>query len=85
MNVNLHIERLILDGVHVPYAQRPALQAAIEAELARLVREGGLTPGLQSGGAYARARGGSIQLSGDGNPATLGQQIARAAYLGLGK
>jgi hypothetical protein len=85
MNVNIHIERLILDGVHVPYAQRPALQAAVEAELTRLISEGGLTPGLQSGGAYPRVPGGSIQLPQDGNHAALGSQIARAVYGGIGK
>ena len=85
MNVSIHIERLVLDGVNVPYAQRPLLQAALEAELARLVTEGGLTPSLQSGGVFAQQPGGSIQLSAGGEPVRLGQQIAQAVYGGIGQ
>jgi hypothetical protein len=60
------------------------LQAAVEMELARLISEGGLTAGLQSGGAYAHVPGSSIQLKGDGNPGALGQQIAQAVYGSIG-
>ena len=85
MNVNIHIERLVLDGVDVPYAQRPALQAAVEAELARLIAAGGVAPGLASGGAYARVPGGSIELTNGGDPTVLGGQIAQAVYGGIGE
>jgi hypothetical protein len=86
MNINIHIERLILDGVDVPYAQRPVLQAALESELARLVGEGGIAPGLASGGAFPRVRvpGAGITISSEGGPAALGQQIAQAVYGGIG-
>ena len=85
MNVNIHIERLILDGVDVPYAQRPALQAAVEAELARLIAEGGLSPHLASGGAYSHGPGTSIEMNDSDSPAALGQQIAQAVYGGIGQ
>jgi hypothetical protein len=84
MNVNIYIERLILDGVDVPYAQRPALQAALEAELARLIGEGGLTPGLAMGGSFPRVPGG-MTLDGGGDPSALGQQIAQSVYGGIGQ
>ena len=41
-NIHLHIERLILDGLPIERAQGPHVQAAVEAELARLLTENGL-------------------------------------------
>jgi hypothetical protein len=84
MNINLHIEQLVLDGVSVPPNQRPLLQAAVEAELTRLLTAEGLGLGLRSGGAVPRLSAGTIQLSSEGNPTQLGQQIARAVYGGIG-
>jgi hypothetical protein len=37
MNISVHIERLVLDGLFVSHGQRPLLQAAVEAELTRLL------------------------------------------------
>jgi hypothetical protein len=87
MNVNLHIERLILDGIDVEPAHRPVLQAALEAELARLLAQGGVGPGLAAGGAVPALRGDGFQLSGGagGNPRQLGRQIARAVHGGIGR
>ena len=52
MNINVAIERLVLDGIDVPYHQRSLLQAAVEGELARLLADGGLAPSLLAGGAH---------------------------------
>ncbi len=84
MNINIHIERLILDGLPISHSQRPLVQAAIEAELVRLLAADGLTPILQAGGAMPYVPGGSLQLASDGNPHTLGKQIAQAVYGGIG-
>jgi len=85
MNVNVYIERLILEGVEVSSLDRPALQAAVESELTRLLVEGGLHPDLTAGGARASMRGGAFQPPAGGKPDHLGQQIARAVYGGIGK
>jgi hypothetical protein len=84
MNINVNIERLVLEGVSVPPSQRPLLQAAVEAELARLLTAEGLGSGLRSGGAVPRVPAGTIQLSSEGNPTQLGQQITRTVYGGIG-
>jgi hypothetical protein len=85
MNVNLHIERLVLDGIDVEPAHRPALQAAVEAELGRLLAQGGVGASLAGGGAVPSVRAGGLQMGGEGNPRKLGRQIARAVYGGIGK
>jgi len=84
MNINIHIERLILDGLPITHSQRPLVQASVEAELARLLATDGLASSLQAGGALPNIPGGSIQLTSDGNPHKLGQQIAQAVYGGIG-
>ncbi len=84
MNINIHIERLILDGLPVTHSQRPLVQAAVEAELVRLLMADGLAPRLQAGGVMPYVPGGGIQVTGDGDPQRLGQQIAQAVYGGIG-
>ena len=84
MNINLHIEQLILEGVPLPLSQRPQVQAAVEAELGRLMTEGGLASHLQAGGTVPQIRAGVIQLSSGANPQQLGRQIAHAVYQGIG-
>lgn len=85
MKINLHIDRLILDGIDLPHAQRPALQAAVEAELGRLLAEGGVGADLAGGGAVPSVRAAGFEMGADGNPDQLGTQIARSVYGGIGK
>jgi hypothetical protein len=85
MNIDVHIERLVLDGIPVPHSRRPLLQTTVESELARLLDADGLASGLLKGGAMPYLSGGSIQLTGDGDPAWLGQQIAKAVRGGIGE
>lgn len=83
MNINLHIERIVLEGLTVAADQGAAVQAAIEAELTSLLAENGLASSLMSGGATPRIAAGEIQVSGESGPRQLGQQIARAVYGGI--
>ena len=78
MNINIHVERLILEGLPISHSQRPLVQAAAEAELAQLLAAEALAPSLMAGGAMPHIPAGSIQLTSDGNPHALGQQIAQA-------
>ena len=85
MNISVHIERLILDGLPIAQRDRARLQDAVEEELARLLRNGALAADLRSAGMLARAAGGTIELSGDEEPELLGKRIARAIYGGIGQ
>lgn len=85
MKINLHVERLILDGLPVSSHQAPLVQAAVEAELARLLTSERLAGTLNSGGATPRVNAPGIQLHSDNSPAQLGRQIAAAVYGGLNK
>jgi hypothetical protein len=82
--IKVHIERLVLEGLPVERRHGPEVQAAVEAELSRLMSEGGLAPELASGGAVPLVRADGIRSIG-GNPAQIGRQIAKAVYGGMGR
>lgn len=85
MNINLQIDRLVLDGVDLPHGQRGELQSAVETELSRLFAEGGVSPNIATDGAVPQVTVKDIQLSGGNDPVTLGRQIASSVYGGIGK
>jgi hypothetical protein len=84
MNINLHIERLILDGLSLERSKGPHVQAAVEAELARLLTANGLGEQFQSGGAVPSVRAAGIQLENGSSSIETGQQIAQSVYGSLG-
>ena len=85
MNVNLHIERLVLEGLRLRPGEHLLVRAAAERELARLLAAGGVGQSLMSGGAAPRLSAGEINLSGEGDARQLGHQIAHAVYGGLNR
>lgn len=85
MKINVHIERLILDGLPVTSHQGPQVQAAVERELARLLVADGLSDELRTGAAVPQVRAGGFELAKGNHPTRLGQQVARSVYGGIGK
>jgi hypothetical protein len=83
MNINFHIEQLVLDGVNIGPGQRYLLQSMVTTELTRMLTEGGVSPCLAQGIALPRLPTVDIQLTGN-IPAQLGQQIAQSVYGGIG-
>jgi hypothetical protein len=83
MNIHLHIEHLVLDRLPLEAAHDPAVQAAVEAELMRLLGEDGLAPGFRQRGALAYARGSDVHLASASVPDALGRQIGGAIYHSL--
>ncbi len=83
--IHLHIDHLILEGLPIDRAQGPAIQAAVEAELSRLLTEQGFGGELQQGGAVPSVHANGIQLSSTTNASNLGQQIAQSVYSGMSR
>lgn len=83
MRINLHIDRLVLDGVNLKPGQQHLVQAGLEAELSRLLTDQELASGFVRNLAVPRVTTGGIQLAGDNNPSQLGQQIAQSVYGGI--
>ena len=84
MKINLHIERLVLEGLPVESRHADAVREAIEAELMRLLGEKGLSGGLQTGGVFPRLQAQALQLDAVNSPPRIGEQIGRAVYGSIG-
>ena len=84
MNIQLHIERLVIEGLPLAQSQGVAVHAAVERELGSLFVQGRLSPELASGGALPAVTGGTIQAGHPASPSGLGASIARAVYSGIG-
>jgi hypothetical protein len=76
-NIELEIDELVLHGL--PAGQPERIAAAIEAELLRLLEEGGLPPTLAAGAALEE-----VQVAVGAQTGDLGEQIAGAIYTSLG-
>lgn len=83
MNINLHIDRVVLDGLRLDDAQQKVLQATIEYELLGLIKDQGLGGELIGGGARPSVAADGIQLQRGYSSMQLGRQIAQSVYGGL--
>lgn len=79
MNVELHIERLVLNGVPLPPGGRDALAGTFGRELTRLIQDGGVSPALLGGISSPRL----TATLGPSGP--LGTELARSVYSCLGR
>jgi hypothetical protein len=79
MKINLHIERLVLNGLPIARQQEPLIQEAVQAELARLLSQSNSLSGA-GGGATPVVRGPGFQVGSHVRPEHLGRQIAESVY-----
>lgn len=84
MNIHLHIDRIVLEGLPVRPNGRQQLGSAIEAELMRLLAENGLPPEWGAGGAVPMVRGGDLSLPVGNSSRELGAEIAHSIYGSIG-
>lgn len=82
MNINLNIERLVLDGIAIESDQHQLLQKIVASELTRLLSSGGVSLRLAQRAALPRISADGIQLT-DNKPVQIGQQIAQSVYGGI--
>jgi len=85
MKVNIHIQRMVLDGISIPQHQQASFQAAVETEITRLFAVNGPKDSLMTGGAIAGIAGHDIRLAPEAEPEVLGRQIGRTIYEGINR
>jgi len=85
VKIDVHIDRLILEGLPLTRYQGSLVKAAVERELARLLAADGLSGEARAGGAAPQVNAGGFELREGNYPSRLGQQIARSVYGGIGK
>jgi len=78
MNLTVHIERLILDGLPVTSHDAHVVRTAVEAELTRLLAQQGIAPNWQRGAALPQLQGGPVHIPHGANPPAIGRKIASA-------
>lgn len=76
MNVNLHIDELILDGF--PAAYRDQIAPIVQRELTRIFTERGVPSNLSQGVNLGNLDGGSFNLSPGASVYAVGTQVAGA-------
>ena len=83
MNINLHIDRVVLDGLPLATHVSGLFQEALQAELTRLLLADGLSGRLDfSSGARPRLIAPAIRVTND-NPIRTAEDIARSVHGGL--
>ncbi|MEH2114812.1 hypothetical protein [Nostoc sp.] len=80
MNVELHIEELILHGFEG--GDRDRISEAVQQELTRLFAQG-MPPSLVQGGEIGRLDGGGFEMNAGMQSGAIGVQIAQSIYGGL--
>ena len=83
MNINLHIDRLVIDDLGIQASQRHILQTSIANKLAFLLQNHGISPELYQDTFVPRMSASDIRLM-DSNATNLGQHIAQSVYGGIG-
>jgi hypothetical protein len=81
MSISLHIERLILEGLPVASNSGPQLQAAVEAELTRLLASD-MTLSAKSS-SRVRVLGNHLQIQSENNATELGTKIGQTLFTTL--
>lgn len=83
MNIELHIERLVLEGIDLTPGRADTLRRTLHTELVRLLQEQGLPTGIKM--AVPRLQAPAINVPHAVAPAELGRRVARSVHGGLSR
>lgn len=82
MKIHLHIDRLIVEGLHISSTHGGPLKAALSAELSRLLATQEWSSSLRSE-SVAYLRGNTFSAAPSDSPRQLGNKIAKAVHGGV--
>ncbi len=83
MNINLHINRLVVADIPMTVSDRRLLQASITSELNQMLTDNGLAATMIQESTIPRVSTNEIQLTSN-NPQHIGQQVAQSLYGQIG-
>ena len=81
MNINLHIDSIVLDGIDLPPGQRHALHDIVASELKMLLHTNAIHGVPSTFSDASKLSGGSISHT--GNTASLGSQLAQRVHASI--
>lgn len=85
MNINLHIERLVLEGFKGGAREGALIETAVQAELTRLWSQTATSSMPQTSTAAPTLRGAAIGAGAAASPSLLGGAIAQSVYGAIAK
>ena len=83
-NVDLHIDLLSLEGIDISPGERANLAGALQSELARLLMDYGIPPGMRQGSNVPVLRAPKVSLTSPLRAEHAATHIASALYVSLG-
>lgn len=83
MNIHVHIDRIVVDGVGTTADQADIVKSAVHDELVRLLTQYGVSSALAQGGDYPSMDSGVLQVRPRMSPAAVGSGIGHALHEGL--
>jgi hypothetical protein len=83
MSIELHIERLVLEGMPLAHGQERQLRAALQRQLAALLSTDGAGDWLRGRGSVPGLQGAPMRLDRDAGAAQWGRRIAGSVFAGL--
>jgi hypothetical protein len=85
VRINLHIERLVLEGFSLSAHQGATVQAAVQTELARLFVQNEASAASLASAAVPNVRAAPMRMTGGEKPSGLGTAIAQSVYGAIAK
>ncbi len=82
MNINLHIDSIVLDGLDLAPGDDRLLQQIVSRELTTLFSREGLGTSDRNANEFGSISGGTIRLGATGTT-SLGQQLAHSIHQGF--
>ena len=82
MNIHVHVERLVLEGLALSRAEGAQVQAALEAEIGRSLAFSPLPKELRDGAATS-VKTAVVDLGAGNNPVDVGRRISHAVCRSL--
>lgn len=83
MNIHIHIDQLMLDGLPIGAHDGRLVQAALEAELSRLLAAGIGPDAFGQCFAVPSVRADAVRLEAGATPQGIGTQVAQAVHGGI--
>ena len=83
-NINLHIERIVLEGAAMAPAHRDQFQQQVSDRLTKLLAAYGVAERLQSSATFQSVLGGVVQRQGGPTATSFGMELAHAVYASFG-
>jgi hypothetical protein len=80
MIINLHIDRVVVDGVSLEQGSERQMRVAVERELTALFTTRGVPSSLLGGGAVPRLSGTSMRQPKGSTPTGVGRDVAGSIY-----